>query len=84
MRVLDLDVEGDHPGPVLARADAAADALALLLDQRVAEPVDSLRLPAEQLLVEADESVAVLACDLEVNDRVCHGADSLLGFVYDP
>jgi len=49
-----------------------------------AEPVDSLRLPAEQLLVEADESVAVLACDLEVNDRVCHGADSLLGFVYDP
>ena len=76
LRVVDLDIERDVSRAVLARADPSRDAVAFLLDERIAQFGQTLCLPAEHLLVEAHERVAVLARDLEMDDRVSHVASS--------
>src|SRR5262245_42179776 len=71
--IVGLDVERDVAVAIRGLADAAGDPLALLFDHGVGHAArDLLRLPSEELGVEALQLVEVLPRDLEVNDWVCH------------
>src|SRR5207245_505142 len=71
--IVDLDIKRDMTGSVGRRADAPGDgAVATRVNHAVVHRVVRIDLPIEQLAEELLEPLAVLADDLEVDDRITH------------